>query len=69
MLATAFSILHFRKFLEVHGPVPDSIASRLIKLNDDPSPEAMKSLEGSDEYIPFPWLQNMVAVLDDVCQS
>ena len=33
--------------------VPDSIASRLIKLNDDPSPEAMKSLEESDDYISF----------------
>ena len=53
MLATAFHILHFRKFLEDTGPIPDVLQTKLATFQDAPCPEEMEYLEMTEEYISF----------------
>ena len=53
MLATAFHILHFRKFLEDTGPMPASLVTKLATFQDEPSPDEMESLEMTEEYLSF----------------
>lgn len=53
MLATAFHILHFRKFLEDTGPMPDSLVTKLARFQDEPSSDEMESLEMTEAYLSF----------------
>ena len=57
MLATEFHILHFRKFLEDTGPIPDILQTKLATFQDAISrcPEEMESLEMTEEYIYLSW--------------
>ena len=50
MLATAFEVLHFRRFLEESGPLTESLMSKLTQLKEEPSPTLMQSIETSDDY-------------------
>ncbi|KAK2139276.1 hypothetical protein LSH36_1895g00000 [Paralvinella palmiformis] len=50
ILASAFQILHFSKFLELNGPIPESLTERIAELVNNPSPELMENIEGLIEY-------------------
>ena len=49
MLATAFQILHFDRFLEC-GPIPESLVSKITEITDNPSPELLQSIESLADY-------------------
>ena len=50
MLATAFQVLHFRSFLDVHGPLPKPLMDRMSDFTKDLSPQGLQELETSEMY-------------------
>lgn len=53
MLETALQILHFRSFLNVHGPLPQPLMDITKALGADPSPERLLDIEASEDYTSF----------------
>jgi hypothetical protein len=53
MLATSFRTLHFKHFLEVSGPLPESVLKKLDDVAANPSPKKMEDIESSEEVIQF----------------
>ena len=53
LLATAFQILHSQKFLDQHGPIPDTLINEISLLKENPSAQAIESLESSETYLKF----------------
>ena len=53
MLAAAFRVLHIKAFLEVNGPLPESLKTKMQSLQKEPSPELMQEIERCDEYQSF----------------
>ena len=51
LLALAIQMLHFKCFFAEHCPLPESFVKQLKKLQDDPSPDALKAFENSPEYV------------------
>ena len=51
MLATAFQMSHFRKFMEEYGPLPTALATTIAELQEDPSPENTCAIETTDAYL------------------
>ena len=50
LLATAIQIMHFRQFLQQHGPLPESLMNKLNVSAHDPSPRLVKDVERSASF-------------------
>ena len=51
LLATAFQVLHFQKFLNYYGDLPEELVTSMTLLQDEPSPQVMEDLERCPQYI------------------
>ena len=50
MLATAMGLLHFKRFLEMSGPVTQEFQELLEQLRDNPCPEILIKVQSSDVF-------------------
>ena len=53
LLAASVNIMHFSQYLEEQGPIPDALLRDMKHLNEDPSADFLRALEGSQVYKSF----------------
>lgn len=63
IMALAFQKLHFQRFLEDQGPIPEALLTGLNDVHDDPSPESMEALEATNDY------QYFIQQYEEFCQK
>lgn len=63
MLATAFQLLHFKKFLAEYGPLPESLSSIILSLKEEPSSSLLETVEASEA------MKNFMLMYAEYCDA